>query len=75
MRILSFLVILGLGLTHNQALVLKPSFFNSIFSIFVSDNSIEAESSHLPKGLDSGPPPHEEAARMARYVTHHSGNK
>ncbi|TRY68218.1 hypothetical protein TCAL_04107 [Tigriopus californicus] len=66
------LIIFAFGVTVSQSLVRNPSLFDSIFSIFVSDNEIHSETPALPKSLDPGPPPHEEAARMARYVTHHS---
>ena len=57
----------------------------SFFTINVDENDIAAndtssddvdvtETTPLPLH-DRGPPPHEEAARMARYIMHNSGEK
>eukprot|EP00095_Tigriopus_kingsejongensis_P011435 maker-scaffold222_size251774-snap-gene-0.21 protein:Tk11435 transcript:maker-scaffold222_size251774-snap-gene-0.21-mRNA-1 annotation:"creg1 precursor" len=65
------LLLIALSPTLVWGLTDYKSIFNSIFSILVPQDEASTNIS-LPSTLDPGPPPHEAAARMARYVTHNS---
>ena len=60
MKTLILCCLFGLGLALNI-----PSFDQSWFEIEVDER--------LPTFLDDDPPPWVQAAKMARYIVHHSG--